>query len=326
MKRDDSLWKAILEDIFDDFLTFFYPEANEIFDFNKGFEFLDKELNVLFPGNDSDSVKYVDKLVKVYLKDGNDTWFLIHIEVQGYKDKSFEQRMFTYYYRIKDRYQKDITAWAILADQHIRYKPNAFFSGFLGTSITYQFNTYKIIEQDQKSLTESKNPFATVVLTVLLALKAKKSDDIELINLKIDLVKNLLRKGIQKKKIQALLNFIQYYVRLNRNSSVIFEKKLELIKGKSYPMGIQQFLLERERNIGEKKGIDLGIEKGIDLGIEKGIDLGIEKGIDLGIEKANRKAILNGYDKGLSIALICNINELSEEYVLKVLKENKRID
>ncbi len=51
MKRDDSLWKAILEDIFDDFLRFFIPNANEIFDMEKGFEFLDKELEQLFPTN-----------------------------------------------------------------------------------------------------------------------------------------------------------------------------------------------------------------------------------------------------------------------------------
>ncbi len=79
-------------------------------------------------------------------------------------------------------------------------------------------------------------------------------------------------------------------------------------------MGIEQFLLERERKIGEKKGI------------EKGIDLGIEKGIDLGFEKAMKKTILNGYNNGLSIAMICNINELSEEYVLKVLRNNGKID
>ena len=79
-------------------------------------------------------------------------------------------------------------------------------------------------------------------------------------------------------------------------------------------MGIEQFLLERERKIGEKKGI------------EKGIDLGIEKGIDLGIEKTIKKVVLNGYDKGLSISMICNINELSEEYVMKVLKENNRLN
>jgi predicted transposase YdaD len=147
--------------------------------------------------------------VKVYLKNGVEQWILVHIEVQGYKDKSFEERMFTYYYRIKDKYQKEITAWAILTDPFIDYKPNEFTSNFLGTSLSYQFNSYKILEQDQKSLESSKNPFAIVVLTVLLALKAKKLDQNQLIDLKMDIVRNLLRKGIPKKKIDALLNFIQ---------------------------------------------------------------------------------------------------------------------
>ena len=222
----------------------------------------------------------------------------MHVEVQGYKDRSFEERMFTYYYRIKDRYQREITAWAILTDPFKDYKPAEFNSNFLGTSLSYHFNAYKILEQDQKTLESSKNPFAIVVLTVLLSLKSKKLNEDQLIDLKMDLVRNLLQKGIPKKKINALLNFIQYYVRLNSNSNIIFENKLQQVTGKTYPMGIEQFLLERERKIGEKRGI----------------------------EKAMKKTILNGYDNGLSIAMICNINELSEEYVMKILKENSRLN
>jgi flagellar biosynthesis/type III secretory pathway protein FliH len=67
------------------------------------------------------------------------------------------------------------------------------------------------------------------------------------------------------------------------------------------------------------------LTKGIDLGIEKGIEQGIDLGIEKGFEKAMKKAVLNGYDKGLSITMLCNINELSEEYVLKVLRENGRM-
>ncbi|WP_460951141.1 hypothetical protein [Spirosoma daeguense] len=44
MQRDDSLWKAILEDVFDDFLRFSFPNADELFYLDKGFEYLDKEL------------------------------------------------------------------------------------------------------------------------------------------------------------------------------------------------------------------------------------------------------------------------------------------
>ena len=59
MKRDDSLWKAILEDLFAEFLQFFFPNANEIFDMEKGFEFLDKELEQIFPMQEDDfSPKY----------------------------------------------------------------------------------------------------------------------------------------------------------------------------------------------------------------------------------------------------------------------------
>ncbi|TAM96844.1 MAG: hypothetical protein EPN39_12730 [Chitinophagaceae bacterium] len=49
MKRDDTLWKGILENLFDDFLRFFFPDADDLFDMKKGFEFLDKELEQLFP-------------------------------------------------------------------------------------------------------------------------------------------------------------------------------------------------------------------------------------------------------------------------------------
>jgi hypothetical protein len=42
--QNDQLWKAILEDVFEDFLTFFYPETEQMFDFSQGLVYLDKEL------------------------------------------------------------------------------------------------------------------------------------------------------------------------------------------------------------------------------------------------------------------------------------------
>ena len=69
MKRNDLLWKATLEELFDDFLRFFYPEADELFDLNRGFEYLDKELEQLFPTDDENyAPRYVDKLVKEFTR------------------------------------------------------------------------------------------------------------------------------------------------------------------------------------------------------------------------------------------------------------------
>ncbi len=109
----DELWKAIIEELFPWLMHFFYPDDIHLFDLSKGFEFLDKELVRLFPET-KNSRRYADKLIKVHLRDGSTKWILIHIEVQGYADPNFAKRMFIYFYRILDKYQKPITALAIL--------------------------------------------------------------------------------------------------------------------------------------------------------------------------------------------------------------------
>ncbi len=39
----------------------------------------------------------MDKLVQVTLKDGNEQWILLHIEVQAQSESEFDRRMFAYY-------------------------------------------------------------------------------------------------------------------------------------------------------------------------------------------------------------------------------------
>ena len=191
MKRDDALWKGLLEDIFDDFLRFYFPNADDLFDMNRPFEFLDKELEQLFPADEDDfSPKYVDKLVKVITKEGLEGWILVHIEVQGSHDRDFAERMFTYYHRIKDKYKKPITAFAILTDKNKAFRPTAFVQEFLGTKIKYDFNSYKVLDADAELLRQSNNPFAIAILTVQTALLKGTFDEEKLLDLKTELAKH----------------------------------------------------------------------------------------------------------------------------------------
>ena len=48
MKKDDSLWKGLLEDLFEEFLLFVFKEQAAIFDTGNGFEFLNNELAQIF--------------------------------------------------------------------------------------------------------------------------------------------------------------------------------------------------------------------------------------------------------------------------------------
>jgi hypothetical protein len=160
MKKDDILWKGIIEDLPHHFIRFFFPQADTLIDFDRGFEFLDKELEELFPMDDPDHPRFVDKLIKAFTLDGREEWILIHVEVQGNSDNDFGRRMYTYFYRLLDRYQKPVTALAIFTDDKPGFKPDHYHYAFMGTSQTYRFNTYKIWEQDEAALANHENPFA----------------------------------------------------------------------------------------------------------------------------------------------------------------------
>jgi hypothetical protein len=216
MQRDDLLWKGIIEDMPAHFCRLFFPNAEAELDFERGFTFLDKELEQLFPEEEIEHPKFVDKLIKAYTKAGTEEWILIHIEVQGYYEKDFGKRMFQYFYRLLDRYDKPVTALAIFTDSNPTFKPDNYHYRFLGTAAGFQFNTYKILEKNEEDLMADKNPFAMVVLTVLTALKSKKWDDDSLLSLKIDLFKRMYNRQMEKKTTQALATFLKLYVHFSK--------------------------------------------------------------------------------------------------------------
>lgn len=67
----DGPWKEILEDYFQDFLLFFFPEIHADINWDKGYEFLDKELQQIVR-DAAIGTRYGDKLVKVWRADGEE--------------------------------------------------------------------------------------------------------------------------------------------------------------------------------------------------------------------------------------------------------------
>ena len=260
-RQDDRLWKSILETVFEEFLLFFYPNANDIFDFSKGVTYLDKELDLLFPPEEgARGVRFVDKLVKVYLKDGSEKYILIHIEVQSQKgNNDLEKRMFRYFYRVKDKYDVPVMAIAILADGNTGYRPRVYAEEFLDTRLTYEFATYKVIDQDEADLRANPNPFAVCVLTSLMALKRKGANDDELNGMKHDLYDEMMRRDMAKEKRQGIYDFLTYFVNFeNPEMLSIFESEVKQKQGKESTMGTTEYLLDKAK----REGVNLGIEKG----------------------------------------------------------------
>ena len=241
----DILWKGIVEDLFPYFLTYFYPNSSEIFDFSKGFEFLDKELEQITIPSKSKH-RFADKLVKIYTKEGKEKWVLIHIEVQGYEDKAFSKRMFAYYYRIYDKYDKTIGAFALFTDDNPKYRPNSFESELLDTKISYQFGTFKLSDYKPEYFQKSDNPFAIVLETAWYALKQNKLSDENNFALKLDLARRLYKRGFTKEIFVKMCNFIKYYVSF-ANTELLpkLVDEIDTIIETTKPMGILE-AIEKE--------------------------------------------------------------------------------
>lgn len=262
MKRDDTLWKGILENVFDDFLRFFFEGAENLFDFNKGFQFLDKELEQLFPAEDIGHPKFVDKLVKVFTKEGKDEWILVHVEVQGYRDDNFPLRMFTYFYRILDKYKRQVAAIAILTDTDKKFRPASYHYNFLATTNTFNFNTYKIIDQQEEALEKNGNPFALIILTVLLIIKQKPLTDGDLFSVKLKMVRNLQKHNIPETKRRALMNFLKFYGAFaNPEFNAKFDEAILIINKNKKTMGIEEMLIERFKKEGREEGREEALQE-----------------------------------------------------------------
>ena len=202
----DLLWKEIIEELFEDFLEFFMPKLYQEIDFSQGYEFLDNELAKIMDKT-LKGKKMADRLVKVYLKDGRENWILVHLEVQGYYEADFSDRMFKYFYRIYDKYDRKIVALAIFTEDTADYKPSSFDYEFHGTKLNYEYNSYKILEQEEAELLKLDNPFAMVILAGLYTLKSKRKDDLRY-EFKKKLFKLLLDRGYSKKKIKNIFEFL----------------------------------------------------------------------------------------------------------------------
>ncbi len=218
----DSPWKEIVETYLPDFMAFFFPDAHSQIDWERGFEFLDSEFRQVV--RDAELGKrFVDKLVKLYLMDGEETWVLIHLEIQSQYESTFAERIYVYNYRIYDRYRRKVASFIVLGDDSPTWRPSEFGYELLGTTINIRFPVVKLLDkmQDWDALEANTNPFATVVMAHLKASQTR-SDRQERLRWKLSLTRRLYQQGYQRQDIINLFAFIDWVMTLPDNLEAQF--------------------------------------------------------------------------------------------------------
>ncbi len=253
----DSPWKEIIEQYFPEFIAFFFPKAYQDIDWSKKYEFLNKELRQITKDAEIGR-KYVDKLVRVWLKNGEDAWALIHADVQTQHEKNFAERMYIYNYRLFDRYRRHAASFAVLGDTGKKWRPKTYKQELWGCKVIFEFPAVKLSDYGKKwdSLKADKNPFAIVVMAHLLTQKTAGDHDRRK-NEKLALIKQLYRKGFSKQDIINLFRFIDWIMALPETHEGLFWQEITDMEEEK----TMRYMTTGER-IGFKRGITEGMQQG----------------------------------------------------------------
>ncbi|MGB8703313.1 MAG: hypothetical protein WCD18_28180, partial [Thermosynechococcaceae cyanobacterium] len=194
----DSPWKDILRAYFPQAIEFFFPDTAALVDWSIAHEFLDKEFQKIDRDGELGR-RFADQLVKVWLKEGNPIYLLLHLEVQSQFDPNFSERMFTYCLRIFDLFRQFPVSLAILCDDNPHWRPHDFGFNYPNASLSFEFGIVKLLDFRDRwdELEASQNPFATVAMAHLKTIETRP-DDHERKGWKLRLIRGLYDKGYSR--------------------------------------------------------------------------------------------------------------------------------
>jgi len=255
-----------LEDLFEEFLAFFFPHIHREVDFAKGYQFLDKELQQIIKSSNTGR-RIVDKLIKVYLLDGSETWLLIHIEIQGYEQEEFPERMYIYNYRLFDKFRREIISLALLTDDNLQFRPNEYRRSRWGFELLCRYPIIKIIDYRDHlpELETSSQPFALIVRAYLQTLKIAGNVQ-ERYSWKKRFLLELYERGMKRETVLAIYKFIDWIMTLPEELDAKLSEEIKNIEETK----TMSYITTAER-IGLKKGLEQGMAQGVAQGMAQGI-------------------------------------------------------
>ena len=279
----DSPWKEGWRIFLHSFMRVCFPDVERAINWLRRPEFLDKELRKIVRDAQSGN-KFVDLLIKVWLRDGSEEWILLHVEIQHGPDPQFQVRMYRYNYRATDVYGRPVITLAVLADTDPDWRPTFYEMVLPGTRVRFDFSVCKLLDltADEAALRASREP-AAIVIQASLAAQRTGNDAERRRVLKWELTRRLYEMGLGKADIQELYRLVDWMLRLPDDLEARFHEQLcEFERKENMP-----YVTSAER-FGIAKGRQQGIEEGLQQGIEKGLQQGIEKGQVM----AGRRAVL----------------------------------
>lgn len=274
MSDYDSPWKEALDCYFQAFLAFFFSDVHADIDWALGYESLDTELRQVIREAET-GPRVADKLVKVWLRNGEERWVLIHVEVQSQYDSDFPHRMYVYNYRLFDRYNREVVSLAVLGDERPEWRPTQFSYGRWGCTAGITFRVAKLLDwaAREAELEANANPFATVVLAHLKT-QETRTDTASRQQWKMRLVRGLYERGMAREDVARLFGFIDWLMDLPQELEDAFWQDLQRYEEERrvpYITSVERMGFRRGREEGRQEGRQEGLREGLLQGLKSSL-------------------------------------------------------
>jgi hypothetical protein len=127
-------------------MEFFFPEIHAAINWSRKPVFLDKELAKLGPRH-LRGKRLADKLAKVWRKTGKPLFVVLHSEIQGQVSAGFNERMYVYNYRIKDRYDCPVVSLGIVTGDASGIELGRYETELWGCQLIFKFPVVGLAER-----------------------------------------------------------------------------------------------------------------------------------------------------------------------------------
>lgn len=283
----DGAWKRVLSELLAEFVAFTLPALHEEVDWGRAPAFLEQELRPVLrraaaPARGSGR-RVADLVVQVWLRNGEATWLLIHVEVQGQAEDDFAERMFAYaallYLRFRDRRARrrgadqdalptpaGLIGIAVLTDPNPAWQPGPFGWGWREYGIRYRYHALKLTDWRDRgeALAGDGPPFAWVVRTWLAAQVAGRATEAQA-EVKRRVGRQLFAAGrrgeLTAEQTEAIYAFLELIGGLPEALSAAIDAEWQEREGAT-----MQHVLTRY----ERRALERGLEQGREEGRHEG--------------------------------------------------------
>jgi hypothetical protein len=190
----------------------------------------------------------------LHQRSGQKTLVLCHIEVQGQWEEDFAARVYSYNYRLMDRYNCAVASLVILADDSSSWRPMEFRAVLWGCVTEFRFPIVKLLDYalDWTALEASRNPFAVVTMAHLKT-QASHNNPAEREDGKYELMTMLYDRGYGEQDILELHNFLDWMMILPEE----FEQRFQ-VRLKAFEEGRQMKYVTSIERMAEARGEERG--------------------------------------------------------------------